>query len=136
MANVVSGESRKEKFGFLEDHPLEPLTLTLRYKTHLKNVIPQNVYYPDLFKDTQTIEKRHLLSEGKSFDLEDTQIKSLLAEAEVNNFFYWLSVEEKEGYYDPKRKVLKVLEESCPKTKIIPLAYKDILFIFRDCFLN
>lgn len=124
--------SESKKFGFISEHPLFAFVFSLRHP-ELERLIPVSVFHPNLFEEAVTIEKEHLLLEGEFYDLPEPRIAGLLGKNNLTDFFYLLPRRESETYFDPERKVLRVLSGLCLEKKIVPLEYDSLLFVFQSC---
>lgn len=132
IAYFLKQESQNDKFGFLDEHPMFPLVFKLVYKDQV-NIVPLNAFFPNVFKNKDTIERQHLMLDGKTYSLTFLELKKLLGKNELTNFLYIFRIHEKTVYFDPERLTLRVLDSSCSDREIIPLDYRMLLFVFKNC---
>lgn len=127
ISEIINSESQDKTFGYVDDGPLLPLFLKLN-----NNIDAEPIYItqPDAFADTTSLKKEHLMLEGKRLQATDSEIINLFAKHNLQNYFYRL---EFNNYFDPERKVLKILDNHCVKRKSIPLNRDNILFKYEDC---
>lgn len=127
-------ESREERYGFLEDNGVFPGEIMFP-KTD-NSIIPVYVLQPGLFEGYETIERRHLMAEGKSKVVSANEVKGKLIETNLHNYFYRFRIKDKSNQLDPERLVMKVLDENCKERKLLIQNNDWIIFAYRSCFLE
>ncbi len=132
IATILRNESKGEKFGFIEDNGAIPLEFIFEYK--VDNLTAVNLLKPKLFENIKSLEKKHLEADGKFYEMSDSEIRLLFKQNQIENYFYRLRIDrDRPSYFDPKRQVLRILDEPCKQSKIIPLDFRSIIFVFRSC---
>jgi hypothetical protein len=116
------------------DSTISPLIHTL-YNQSNENIVPVSVLFPRLLEERR-IDSILLMLDGNFKNKQFYEIKSLLSENNLESYVYLLTLSNKQGYYDPERLVLRVLNDTCKSKEFIPLNYNNIIFVFRSCELE
>jgi len=134
IESILNRYSKTSKVGLLMDSTISPLIHTL-YNQSNENIVPVSVLFPRLLEERR-IDSILLMLDGNFKNKQFYEIKSLLSENNLESYVYLLTLSNKQGYYDPERLVLRVLNDTCKSKEFIPLNYNNIIFVFRSCELE
>jgi hypothetical protein len=132
MYEFMEDEAKNDTFGFIDEHPLSPFSYKVENPNNT-NIIPVNVFQPNMFEDAPSFSKEILALDGKFDNLSESEIRGLVGKNNLTNYFYRIIFRESATYYDPDRKVLNVLSTSCSLEKTTTIKYRYIIFIFKNC---
>ncbi len=102
-------------------------------KYKIGNIVPINIYYPNLYANKTSIDFELLLKEGKKpFQLNLQSAKNLISKNQLNNFIYSLDNTYNKRFASNDIVLLDLLQRSCQKSKTYK-TYTTIFFVYHTC---
>jgi hypothetical protein len=134
LTDTLSKKSQDKTFGLTSDVPLFNFTLKQNYFPKNNHIIPVHPLRPNLLKNSHEFTQELLMLDALTINHPKEEIKQLLTQNNLQNYFYITSIGKHQlKYFDKNYLLLEIFEESCQTHQLLAHGENDIIMAYENC---